>query len=316
MIRPLPLLALLLSGTAALADRNLTDDTGRAVTVPDHPQRIVVLHEPLLGVPVADLGLPLAGSYGRDDDGGMLLAVDFLASTLGGRAPAEPPKGIGPIGNPDLERLRALQPDLILATEFDGPKADRLAEIAPVYLQNIGPGTTRGIEIEEDLAGVLNAGGAMEARMADYRAALGEARGIVGAEPGQTYLAVFLHDTVNVVNESSGMIRAIEDLGYARLDLAPGTVAPGQSALGAPVSAEAFLRMDPDLLVVLGSYVSGDLSEEAVKAQLGRIAPGWDRFLKPAREGRMVVLDGSKVTTPTVASALNTLAALEDWAGR
>ena len=62
-MRLLFLLPALLAVNVAVADeRPLIDDTGRNVSVPDNPKRIVVLHEPLVGLPLMDLGLNLVGS--------------------------------------------------------------------------------------------------------------------------------------------------------------------------------------------------------------------------------------------------------------
>ena len=42
--------------------------------------------------------------------------------------------------------------------------------------------------------------------------------------------------------------------------------------------------------------------------------PGWRSFLKPVRERRVLYLDSAKVATPTIASALHTLDAIEAFA--
>ncbi|PZP43687.1 MAG: ABC transporter substrate-binding protein, partial [Agrobacterium fabrum] len=112
--------ALLAAGTSLAAERSVTDAAGRTVSVPEKPQRIVVMHEPLLGVPLMDLDANVVGAYGRNSDGKFATAVDFVDTVLGeGRTK---PKGFGAVGQIDLEKLRALQPDLIVATEMDGGK--------------------------------------------------------------------------------------------------------------------------------------------------------------------------------------------------
>ena len=106
-----PLMALLVSAGAALADdRTVTDDAGRQVVVPERPQRIVVMHEPLLGVPLIELGMPVIGSYGRNDDGSFVTATDFIDVVLGeGHVK---PKGIGPVGQiDDADRPQPLDAD-------------------------------------------------------------------------------------------------------------------------------------------------------------------------------------------------------------
>ncbi|WP_120632101.1 ABC transporter substrate-binding protein [Ruegeria sp. EL01] len=294
--------------------RPVTDDTGRSVNIPDTPRRIVVLHEPLLGIPLMDLGVEIIGAYGRGDAGELLSAVDFTRATLGDGAQSALPRGIGPFGNINIERLRALEPDLIIGTEYDAAQADLLSTIAPVYLQNTGSGRVRGFEVESDLAGLLKREKALEARKAPYEARVDTLTDeVTNALPGNRFLAVIVHDQINLVGNTSGMVQALEDLGLKREDI-EGSVsnAPG-SNFAAPISAELFMQLDPALLVLMNSYMDTAQGEAAVRARLDRIAPGWDRFMKPAREGRILYLDPAQVTSPTVASAEHTLTAISDW---
>ncbi|MGO4611975.1 hypothetical protein AB4142_37125, partial [Variovorax sp. 2RAF20] len=72
------------------------------------------------------------------------------------------------------------------------------------------------------------------------------------------------------------------------------------STLAMPLSAEAFGKLNPDLLVVMNSYNSPARGEAGTRAALEKIIPGWERFVKPARDGRIVFLDSSRVTTPSI----------------
>ncbi|MEF2072688.1 ABC transporter substrate-binding protein [Consotaella aegiceratis] len=309
--------ALLVTQTALAADKTATDAAGRSVSVPEHPERVVVLHEPLIGVPLADLGLAPIGSYGRDDAGKTLMSVGFYEAVLGSRAPSPLPKGIGALGNLDLEKVRALDPDLIVGTEHDLDKAERLSTVAPVYLQPSSTGLVSGFAAEGMLADLVGRQEEFTARQETYHHRVDAVRASLPVDPNcQTYLAIFLTDQINAVGEMSGAIQAIEDLGFRRADLGePGAPSAFGSTLLVPLSAEVFGRLDPDLLIVMNSYTGSDRDEAAIRARLDRIVPGWDRFLKPAREGRIVFLDSAEVTTPSIASALNTLEAFEEWAG-
>jgi iron complex transport system substrate-binding protein len=307
------LLALVFAINAAAfaGERTVTDDVGRTVTIPDEPKRIVVMHEPLLGVPLMDLGVSVVGGYGRTDDG-KFVSVDFIDTVLG---PGHPkPRGIGPFGQVDLERLRALNPDLIIGMEIDVDKVAQLSTVAPVYLQKVSNGKTRGIRVEEELARLLGRQQAFAERMAIYRARLATVRKVLPTDPtGKTYLAVFLTDQLNAVGDMSGAIQAIEDLGYTPLKLPQSSASGMGSTLLAPMNPEVFARANPDLLIVMNTYI-GARDEAGTRAALDRIVPGWDRFTKPVREGNVVFLDSTQVTTPTVASALHTLDAIEVWA--
>ena len=115
----------------------------------------------------------------------------------------------------------------------------------------------------------------------------------------------------------SGAIQALEDLGYRRLPLDDkGESNRLGSTLMVPISAERFGRLNPDLLVIMNNYTAaaGDDQEGPARATLQKILPGWERFMKPAREGRLLFLDARKVTTPSVQSALHTLDAIDSWA--
>lgn len=302
-------LAFALAGTA-LADP-VTDAAGRSVDIPDDPQRIVVMHEPLIGVPLADFGVEPVGSWGRDDNGDTAMGVDFYASVLGDDAPK--PKGIGAVGDLDMERLRALAPDLIIGSEIDAGRADQLSAIAPVYLQAVSSGAVRGFEPEAQLAALLNREPAFQARQAEYREKLEQVRASV--PDGGTYLAVIVHDKINLVGEMSGVVQAMEDLGYSRLPVeADGARNELGSTFAVPISVEAFGRLNPDVLVILSSYAAAQHDEAGTRAQLDRIMPQWERFLKPAKEGRVVWLESPSTATPSVASAEHTLDAVQAWA--
>ncbi|MBE9638698.1 ABC transporter substrate-binding protein [Salipiger mangrovisoli] len=313
------LTALLLAVPCAHAgERVLTDNAGRTVTLPETPRRIVVTHDPLLGVPILDIGGRLVGSFGRTDAGTAQSAVDFIDSVLGPEAVPERPRGVGPAGQMDFEKLRALEPDLIIGSEYNAGIVAQLAQIAPTYLQNTGTGRVHGFGTQERLASVLGLEDAYAARLAAYRARVGETRAALPVPPeGKSYLVVIAHDELRLVGEMSGMIQALEDLGYTRAEVAGLGEGNGLgSNFAVPLSAEVFLRLDPDVLVLMNSYTGSDRDEASIRAKLGRIAPGWERFLRPAKEGRVIFADSAKVSTPSIASAEHGLVAVRDWAGR
>lgn len=312
------LLATLLAQPSAA--REVTDDTGRVVDLPEDPQRIVALHEPVLAVPLLELGLNVVGIHGRNAAGGSLMSVDFLQEILDRPADAQPIPGIGAVGNIDLEALRALKPDLIVGTDYDGANAEMMAPIAPVYLQDSTAESAHGFSVQEDLAGLLGRETEFDALKRSYRARLDRLRADhperFPASPGdRTYLAVMVTDQLNVFGSMSGAVQALEDLGFRRAPLdKEGSLRESRSMLVVPLGPESFGQLDPDLLVVMNSFVQKDRSPEAIAAEMDRIVPGWQNFMKPAREGRVVYLDSARVSSPSVASAMHMLDALTDWA--
>ena len=309
-------MTLLASSLACAQNRTVTDSTGQVVSIPVNPKRVVALHEPLVGVPMVELGVNVVGAYGRSDDGGSLMVADFIAAVLGPRAVEKKIPGIGPLGNINLEKLRALKPDLIVGTELDVRHIAVMSSIAPVYLQNSGANIMRGFDAQEQLSQVLHREkeyGQLK-RAYDKRVAQVKTR-LPSTTQDRSYLAVTVGDQVNVVGEMSGAIQAIEDLGYKRLRFAGDEERNfKKSTLVQPISPEVFGKLNPDILVIMNNFTGTDRSEGAMRRDLDRLVPGWQRFLKPAREARIIYLDASTVTTPSIASAQHTLDAVEAWA--
>lgn len=296
--------------------REVRDDMGRTLRIPAQPQRVVVLHEALLAVPLLELGVNVVGAYGRDDAGRSLMGVDAIRDVLGERPGSAPVRGIGAVGSIDLERLRALKPDLIIGTELDAGHVAAMSAIAPLYLQRSAAGAAQGFAAQQALAALLGRDAAYAALLQGYQRQLASVKAQLPppAQPPGRYLAIFLHDRINVVGSMSGMVQAIEDLGYRRQPLTAGSVqATGQSTLMEPISTETFGRLDPDLLFVMRTFTARPQGEAGVAADLDKLTPSWRRFLRPAREGRVVYLDSVKVTTPTIASARHTLTAIQEW---
>src|SRR6266702_6383355 len=118
------LFLLLFSSLQCFASRNLTDELGRSVVVPDHPHRLVCL-APSVVDGVYSLGA-----------GGDVIAVS--EHTTYPAEAAEKPK-IGAPLNPSLETIVALHPDLVLGTGDmnHAPEVDQLQRYGiPVFMVN------------------------------------------------------------------------------------------------------------------------------------------------------------------------------------
>lgn len=310
---------LLLTGTAAFAQtREVLDDAGRTVQIPERPQRIVAMHEALIALPLIELGFDVIGVYGRADDGASMYDVDFIRSVFGDD-PSLQIGGIGPVGNIDLEKLRALKPDLIVGMGQQSAQSETLSAIAPVYLQTTMSGSESGFSIEEQLAETLGRTEIFETKQAAYLERVEEVRESLPDDPREkTYLAIIVFDQISAVRDVSGAIQAIRDLGYKPYDWANRvTSEPARSrGFAVPLSSEEFARLEPDLLVIMNSYMSADHSEDGIRARLDTIAPGWSRFMQAAKEDQIVFLNSAEVATPTIQSALHTLAAFEKWGKR
>ncbi|WEX08014.1 ABC transporter substrate-binding protein [Chelativorans sp. AA-79] len=307
---------MLLATTAAFAQtREVIDDAGRTVQIPEKPQRIIAMHEALIALPLIELGFDVIGVYGRADDGASIYDVDFIKSVFGDD-PSLQIGGIGPVGDIDLEKLRALKPDLIVGMGRQLAQSEILSAIAPVYLQTTMAGSESGFSIEEQLAKAFGRTAVFDVKRASYLERVEEVRASLPEDPrGKTYLAIIVFDQISAVRDVSGAIQAIRDLGYEPYDWANRvTNEPAKSrGFAVPLSSEEFALLDPDLLVIMNSYMSADHSEGGIRARLDAIAPGWSRFMRAAKEDQIVFLNSAEVATPTIRSALHTLAAFEEW---
>lgn len=102
LIIRIALAILVLLPVAAEASRQLTDEVGRHVTVPDHPQRLICL-APSLAETVYALG-----------DADAVVGVTDYTTFISGeqRKPS-----VGGLIDPSLEKIVALRPDIVLATK-------------------------------------------------------------------------------------------------------------------------------------------------------------------------------------------------------
>jgi iron complex transport system substrate-binding protein len=92
-------LCMVLAGAPLRASRIVTDETGRTVTVPDHPHRIICLVPSITDAVFA---------IGAGDD--VVAVSDYV------KYPAEAMKkpSVGSISNPSMETILSLHPDLVL----------------------------------------------------------------------------------------------------------------------------------------------------------------------------------------------------------
>lgn len=304
----------------AAETRTVTDDAGREVTIPVHPQRIVSLYEGLLTIPALELGLNIVGSFGRDDNGGSLFGVDFIRDVLGRDAGAEGIVGTGPLGGLDLEKVRALKPDLILGSELDMAMLGQLEKIAPTYVLHTRATKSSGFDAVRKLAILMNRQDIFDALYTTYIDRVAEVRNRVRAaghaDPLQsTAMMIMVRDDIGVLRDLTGGMQALRDLGYSPLKWSK---TGNEDAFGdgwrTPLSAEEFPRLNPDLMLATDGFVASTDPTELLSARLDAISPGWQRFSRPAKDRRMIFVPSAKIATTTVASAMHMLDAIEAWA--
>lgn len=189
--------------------RTLTDAFG-SVEVPATPERVVAADDIALGNMLA-LGVrPVAASVN------LLSVPDFLGDL----------EGIEDIStndelNVNLERLAALEPDLILSigVDFGREKCETLREVAPTYCYRYGYATSDEIRTNMlDLGQALGMEEAAEAEVAELDARVAELRARIAAaglddEPvsvlrlGPDFFSIRHGSTESVLMDELGMTR-------------------------------------------------------------------------------------------------------------
>ncbi|MDB6454257.1 ABC transporter substrate-binding protein [Falsirhodobacter sp. 20TX0035] len=259
LLLPLPLLA-----------KDITDDAGFTVTIPDDPQRVVSLHDWITTVMAAELGVPLAGTSARLRSDGSLY-VRSAEELFGMTVPEVPLASIH--GQTDPEQVAALRPDLIIGNLGDTlDQRDQLALVAPTIIMD-PEGGRDPLDLYRAFAGWVNRSELFEAKLAAFQA---DAQGVAGGRDlsACTYLPVLANDrdgTLTILRHYGGVTMALDTLGLTLADAA-GMVPESQSRT--VVSAEMAGALRADVLVL--TYLSSrEETPDTPRNAFDRAAPGF-----------------------------------------
>jgi len=263
--------------------REVIDETGRTVRVPQPVRRIVSL-APSLTETIYTLGLQdrLVGD------------TDYCDYPLD----AQKKTKVGGAINPSLEQIAALHPDLVLMTK----SLNRLETVHSLDTLGISSYATDPHTVDEiissskKLADVLGAPEAGDLIAADMQRRLADLQHRIGALPPKRVLfAVWTEPLISIGKDTfiaDAMRRA-------------GAVSIVDSSLNWPhVNLEEVARLQPDFLVFATSH------SESVPPQLDALArlPGW-QILDAVRNRRYVVMsDAVNRPAPRIVSAIEDLA--------
>lgn len=270
--------AMLLMGLSPLRAEVITDDAGRQVDVPIPPQRVIATMDLIITLPLVELGINVVGSTTRiNPNTGIAEIWNF--ETIFGMTPQE--AGIQSITGSDgidLERVQALDPDLIIIFEAAVQQIPVLEPIAPVFVQNAISDEVFGLSSMRSMAERFGAMERYNALEAEYLARVEDIKSKLDFDPSdKTFLAVLVTDQVMVANGISGATQAIADLGFQW----PEWLEKGERAPLVPVSPERIDLLQADMLFMSGGFgpMTGD--EATIRDAMSKLAPGWDRFVKP-----------------------------------
>jgi iron complex transport system substrate-binding protein len=280
MSRALLLWMLLTAAITAHASRVLTDETGRTVTVPDHPHRVVCL------VPsITDTVFAL----GSGDD---VVAVSDYTT----HPPAALKKpSIGSLVKPSIETILSFHPDLVLGTSIPGATetAAQLQTVGvPVYL--VDPHGLSGIlrsvgSVGEALnrvpqAATLNASLSKRIQAVKARAA---------GKPAPRVLVPVWYDPIITIGKNAFISELVETAGARSVtdDLLPDWP---------QVSLETVVTRAPEALVLIRG---GKISIEMLQKRAG-----WTS-LPAIQAGKVYYVDtGIQEPSPVAIDALEELA--------
>lgn len=268
-----------LSATAALAcEGRLLEDArlyGSPLCIPAEPQRVVVLdHSFSLGIGL-ELGLPIVGApLSRMSDEELLE-----------KAKAAGVEDIGFVTEPSLERIVALQPDLIVAFTGNRGLAESVypmfSQLAPTLLDISGE--WRGFY--DTVADLTGGADKVDGLFAAYEARLGEVRAKV-PEIDVSVVRITPWD-FQVYTETPGAYAPFEVLAEAGVHRSAYETAPDGPALKRP-DWEELAALDGKILL----YIVGGTNDSATSGRHEEVIgnPLW-QMLPAVQAGRVHRID-------------------------
>ncbi|MZD08672.1 ABC transporter substrate-binding protein [Streptomyces sp. SID5785] len=234
--------------SGASATRRITDAQGREVTVPRAPQKVVALSEPTLDAALA-LGVePVGATAGRGQSG-----VSTYLADKAGKAEV-----VATVAEADMEKLAALQPDLILLDETTGAKKTvaKLQEIAPtVVTAKLNEDWKKSFT---DTADALNKKADAEKWLKDFDGRVADVKGRLGDNAGRSVSVIRWQDGApSVVGKGDGVVGStLKALGTTR----PADQQGASTGHSEPVSLEKLDTIDGDWMFfgTLGDRADGE----------------------------------------------------------
>ncbi|EIX9221283.1 MULTISPECIES: ABC transporter substrate-binding protein [Klebsiella] len=289
-------LLLLLTGAVSAAapqTQIFTDDLGRTVTVPLHPQRIVSMHDLDITIPLIELGAPPIASHGRTRPDGshylrssaQLTGVDFDNSDI---------RFIG-TADIDLEAVAAARPDLIITEPSRHVSVEQLEKIAPTvsidHLQGSAP------EIYRKLAQLTGTQPRLAILERRYQEQIKQLKAMVNPPQYSVSVIQANNGKVTVHHSYHALGRVLRDAGFRFPPLIE-RIPDGQRI---DVSAEQLPELDADFVFATWRSDTGGKPQDELQAMEG-VMPGWCDFLRACRTGHYILLPREEVISNSYAA--------------
>ncbi|MHA8115402.1 iron-siderophore ABC transporter substrate-binding protein [Kosakonia cowanii] len=287
---------LLLAGFAAAAAepvQSFTDDLGRVVKVPQHPKRIVSLHDLDITIPLIELGVPPVASHGRTQadgrhvlrSGALLTGVDFDNSDI---------RFIGS-ADIDMEAVAAAKPDLIITEPSRNTPVEQLAKIAPTvsidHLQGGAP------EIYRKLAQLTGTQARLAILMRRYQEQIAALKKTIDTRKITVSVIQANNGKINVLNSYHSLGRVLRDAGFRFPPLIDSIPEGGRM----DVSAERLPELDADFVFATWRGDTGGTPQDEMAA-MNAVMPGWCDFLTACHYGRYVLISREEAISNSFAS--------------
>ncbi|MEG0007022.1 MAG: iron-siderophore ABC transporter substrate-binding protein [Aeromonas sp.] len=273
------MLASLVGFQAQAGTRQVIDANGQSQTVPDAPERVVVLGELDLDTALT-LGVQPVGTVnGR----GQATLPRYLLDKAGKEITI-----VGDLDNPNLEKLIDLEPDLILTGQTKPELLTLLNEIAPTVVT--GNWGEPWKVIFQRSALVMNKEAEAKAFLAQYDARLQEARTKLAKHQGEQVSIVRWNPKgPSYMHGSTFASSVVQEMGLARPPHQIGDKSPHSPAL----SLESLNLLDGDWLVIGTLSASGDAVDAMKQAEQ---TPAFQQ-LSAIKGKRFGAVDGSLWTS-------------------
>ncbi|EKM7809498.1 iron-siderophore ABC transporter substrate-binding protein [Klebsiella aerogenes] len=287
-------LLMLFAGAVSAGDsQTFTDDLGRTVSVPLHPQRIVSMHDLDITIPLIELGVPPVASHGRTRPDGshylrssaQLTGVDFDNSEI---------RFIG-TADIDLEAVAAAKPDLIITEPSRHASVEQLAKIAPTvsidHLQGSAP------RIYRKLAQLTGSQARLAVLERRYQEQIKQLKATVDPQQYRVSVIQANNGKVTVHHSYHALGRVLRDAGF-RFPPLIDKIPDGQRI---DVSAEQLPELDADFVFATWRSDTGGKPQDELKA-MEAVMPGWCDFMRACRTGRYILLPREEVISNSYAA--------------
>ena len=261
--------------------RSFTDDAGRTVEIPVHPEAIASLQDLSITVPLLELGVYPVASHGRTTEEGegfirsskVLTGIDFDNSDIQfvGNLPV------------DVEAVAAAEPDLIITTPWQTAPVEQLEAIAPtIVLDDTVRGDFGMYEALAEITGTTDTLAVLEGR---YESQIEQIRRLIDTQSISVNVIQGVEGEVLSWHTYGGLGRVLRDAGFTFPDRVE-AIEEGQFAR---MSAEALPELDADFLFVTYRTATLETPQDAL-GHLEQVMPNFCEFLHACRENQMIVM--------------------------